>query len=101
MPEKKKELSTIDMLKKVFKDEPLIEKYSSDNSSDNSTGIKEKIQKIEKDSEHIAIISSIFGVGNPENDKDESYINWYNSLVDNIKKDINNIPQDMIKEIKE
>ena len=91
------------MLKKVFKDDELIEKYSSDNSSDNSTGIKKEIG--DNSEKHIAIISSIFGLSEEEkviNDNESSYKDWYNSLVKKIK-DINdiNIPEDMIKEIKE
>ena len=51
---------------------------------------------------HIAIISSIFGVKKPLNkENDESYKDWYNSLVDDINKFDIDIPKDMIKEIKE
>ena len=98
--EKENNISTIDMLKKVFKDDEIIEKYSSDNSSDNSGGIKKEIGN---DSEkHIAIISSIFGVEKVKNENDESYKDWYNSLVNAIKNDKDiDIPKDMIKEIKE
>jgi hypothetical protein len=100
--ENNQDISTIDMLKKVFKDDPQIRDYNNDNSSDNSTGIK---KEIDNDSEkHIAIISSIFGVEEVknENDNESSYKDWYNSLVKAIEKDENiNIPKDMIKEIKE
>ena len=93
----------LEYLKKVFKDDPQIRDYNNKNN----TGIKEKIEKIEKDNEkdnekHIAIISSIFGVKKPFNkENDESYKDWYNSLVDDINKFDIGIPKDMIKKIKE
>ena len=97
--ENNQDISTIDMLKKVFKDDPQIRDYKNNN-------INSSIKKeIDNDSEkHIAIISSIFGVEEVknENDNESSYKDWYNSLVKAIEKDENiNIPKDMIKEIKE
>mgnify|MGYP003978915493 CR=1 FL=1 len=93
------DISIIDMLKKVFKDDPQIRDYKNNN---NNSSIK---KEIDNDSEkHIAIISSIFGVEEVknENDNESSYKDWYNSLVKAIEKDENiNIPKDMIKEIKE